>query len=234
MQYLMIGDGKLAKQLQAYFAMQKISFASWSRSKQSFSELLDLVQSSTHILLLVKDDAIEEVSQQIFASIGQDSKKKWIHCSGALYFDYLIGCHPLQTFAENQVLSLADFQAIPWVIDQKNICFKDLFPQLNNKSYVINPKEKPYYHAMCVMASNLTTLIWHKAQLELNKRVGIDQEDLLPLLKQTISNIQMANKQPVGALARKENKILNLDLQALQGDAYRDLFEAMIAIVQGK
>ena len=57
--YLIIGNGRVARHLAHYFSLLKIKTVSqWDRS-QPLARLLELATGSTHILLAIKDDAIE-------------------------------------------------------------------------------------------------------------------------------------------------------------------------------
>src|SRR5579872_4812260 len=91
--YLIIGNGKVASHLQYYFTLLQIPFYTWSR-KQSFSELYSLADKSSHILLLIKDDAIEKFIEQELRHVSATL----IHFSGSLVSQYAYGAHPLMTF----------------------------------------------------------------------------------------------------------------------------------------
>ena len=68
---------------------------------------------------------------------------------------------------------LATYRSIPFVLDSGRTPFHDLLPGLPNRSFTIPADDRPYYHALCVMAGNFSTLLWLKLFDELEGRFGI-------------------------------------------------------------
>src|ERR1700741_1957654 len=95
---LLIGDGRLARHLAAYFAQLGRSHASWSRrghAEGRSGELRSLVHSGTRALLAISDGAIES-----FVSSHPELRDATrIHFSGQLVTPLAIGVHPLFSFA---------------------------------------------------------------------------------------------------------------------------------------
>src|SRR5580692_11700670 len=94
-QYLVIGNGRLARHFLHYFSLQNIQSFHWHRAL-SQELLTTLAREATHVLILISDNAIEEFIQAHLLS----TRAKLIHCSGSLVTDKAIGAHPLMCFTE--------------------------------------------------------------------------------------------------------------------------------------
>src|SRR5258708_2137474 len=62
-------------------------------------------------------------------------------------------------------------------------------PGLPNPSFPIPAAERPYYHALCVMAGNFSTILWLKLFDELEVRFGIPASAAHPYLAQMAANL---------------------------------------------
>ena len=95
--YLLIGSGKLARHLMAYFDLLSIAFLQWDRSKEK-SDLENKVTQVPKVLLAISDNAIED-----FAKEHQDlfNEKTLIHFSGSLHIESIISIHPMMSFSDD-------------------------------------------------------------------------------------------------------------------------------------
>ena len=230
-EYLIIGNGKMAFHICHYFRYLSIPFKQWSRTANSFSKLLLLLQEASHVLILIKDDAIETFITEYL--IRYDQLKR-IHFSGSLETKLAYSAHPLCPFGEAKAYALTEYQNIPFFIDANGPDFSALLPGLNNPSYKIEATEKSYYHAMCVIANNFTTLIAEKFFYEMKNRFCIDKTDLMPFLEKTFDNIKSyPNIRFTGPLVRGDTTTLTRDLAALENDPFYFIFKNFIETFKG-
>lgn len=225
--YAIIGNGRMANHICHYFDYLSIRYQRWYRSAHNYSQLDSILSSATHVLVLISDGAIESFVQKHI--LKKHSDLITIHFSGCLSTSVAFSSHPLQTFKQDEIYSLDEYQRIPFVIDKHAPDFSTLLPGLDNPHYRIAAEDKPYYHAMCVLANNVTTLLWQKFYREMSERFGVEQKDVEPYLQRTLANIQ-ANPETAltGPIARKDLETLDKNLTALSGDPFHPIFEAVI------
>ena len=224
--YLIIGNGRLGRHLCHYMQLLQLPFLHWHRGLDH-TQLNTLVSKATHIIVAINDDVIES-----FINMLPLNNQHVIHCSAALNTDAAFSAHPLQTF-NNELYTLADYLKIPFIIDAAGPCFAELLPGLPNPHYHIDASQKAYYHALCVMANNFTTLLWQKAFNEFKAQLNIESHALFPLLERTVTNLQNDYTTALtGPLARGDSKTLYKNLSALQEDPHYDLFKAFIDTYQ--
>src|SRR3989338_6803433 len=171
--YLLIGNGRMAKHFSHYLHLSKIPHFCWHR--HSPIALTELVAQTRYILLLISDDVIASfVASHSNLFIG----KQLIHFSGAYYDPTILGLHPPMSFVEN-LYELECYQKIPFFIDQAAIHFTDIFPTLKNPSYYVPPEKKAFYHSLCVLANNFTTILWDKFFREMQQQFNAPKEALV-------------------------------------------------------
>src|SRR5262249_58936221 len=127
--------------------------ATWSRRASVLSPPEALAASET-ILLLIQDGAIAPFIEAFPAL----HRKQLVHFSGGLVTDVAQVAHPLMTFGP-ELYDLDTYRAIPFVLDAGATPFGELLPGLPNPSFTIPASERPYYHALCVMAGNFSSLL---------------------------------------------------------------------------
>jgi len=151
-----------------------------------------------------------------------------LHFSGQLVTDMAYAAHPLMTFGP-ELYTLQDYQKIPWILEQGSPEFSELLPGLTNPHFCISKREKNYYHALCVMANNFTTLLWSKFFDEMDDRFQIPKENLLPILRRTVTNLCDDHKKVLtGPLARGDKSTIAANLKSLEGDAYAEVYRAFV------
>lgn len=220
--YLIIGNGRMATHLCHYFRLLDIPHQHWHRQLPD-AELTESLSLATHCIVAIKDTAISQ-----FVENHYDNTKTYIHCSGAIIAENAFTAHPLQTFSTT-LYSLEDYRRIPFIIEAEGPDFTELLPNLPNPHYRITREQKPFYHALCVMANNFTTLLWQKVFREFEATLQIEPQALVPLLEQTLHNIKHQPASALtGPLARGDTATLNRNLEALRGDNYRDIYQAFI------
>ena len=225
--YVVIGNGRMATHLCYYFDCLAIKYHRWYRSGYTPSQLDPILSKATHALVLITDGAIERFIQSHILT--KYPHLTVVHFSGCLVSTFAYSAHPLQTFQQEKNYALDEYRQIPFIIDKRAPSFSELLPGLDNPHYRIAKEEKTYYHAMCVLANNVSTLLWQKFYREMTARFDIRQKDLNPFLKRTFQNIQ-ANPESAltGPIARQDVQTLSQDLNALQGDPFYSVFKATI------
>ncbi|ASG67837.1 stilbene synthase [Francisella halioticida] len=223
--YVIVGDGNVASHMCYYFECLKLDFKHWSR-KEEVTKLDSLLDKTTHVLVLIKDDQIENfINDKLFDRL---DFLIIIHFSGALNIGSAIGAHPLQSFPDKSLYSFEEYKSIPFIIDNKDIEFSKLLPGLPNHDFSIDKQSKPYYHAMCILANNVTTLIWKKFCSEMESRFNIDKIHLIPYLEKTFKNIKENHNSLSGPIARGDLITLQKDLDALVNDNFYDFFKTIV------
>lgn len=220
-QYLIIGSGRTARHIAHYFKQLKIQFDLWNRH-ESLQELQSRLSKSTHALLLISDSAIESFYQQNL----MDFKGIVVHFSGALEVPGIESVHPLMTFSKD-FYPLDEYTNIPFVKTSKK-AFTEILPGLPNASFQIKPEQKPFYHALCVLSGNFTTLLWQKMNSGM-KDLGLPQEVYFPYMRQVFKNIEANPAEALtGPLARKDLKTVIANDRALQGDSAQLIYRAFV------
>lgn len=223
--YVIVGDGNVASHMCYYFGCLKLDFKQWSH-KDDVCKLNDLLDISTHVLVLIKDDQIENFIEKNLSN--RLDSLVIIHFSGALSIENAIGAHPLQSFPDKCLYTLEEYKSIPFIIDNKDIEFSKLLPRLPNPNFLIDKEVKPYYHAMCVLANNVTAIIWKKFCTEMKSRFSINKTHLMPYIDKTFKNIKQDHHAISGPISRGDNVTLQKDLEALTGDDFYNFFETII------
>lgn len=227
--YTIIGNGKMAKHLCHYFDLLNIPYHHWYRAQPKHL-LAEAISSSTHILILISDANIDNFIEEMELHTLKD--KTLLHFSGSLLSKYAHTTHPLQTFS-NEYYTLNAYQKIPFAIEAEGPMFEMLLPGLPNPHFKIKRSLKAYYHSLCVMANNFTTLLWQKIFSEFEEKFNTPASMAMPMLEQTCFNLASDYHNALtGPLARNDQKTLNNDLTALKNDPYALVFQAFMHAYQ--
>ena len=232
--YLLIGNGRMANHMHHYFDSLSIPHAMWNR-QQTTSKLYQALVSATHILVLISDDQIEEFIKYYIQP--EYSEKIIIHFSASLTLtvENTYSAHPLQSFIDINAYTKEAYEKIPFILTSGTPSLHILMPGLNNPFYYIQSSDMAYYHALCVLANNMSTILWKKFYEEMTARFQIRDKDLTPILQYTFYNIQKTKGKHVsGPLVRGDSKTLTRDLHALEEDEFYSIFKDMIDICSDK
>jgi 2-dehydropantoate 2-reductase len=221
LQYLVVGNGKVAKHFTHYFELLGIHFSQWDR-RLPLSDLYSKLETCTHVLVLISDKALIPFIETHFHS----SSKPITHFSGSLDIPGAFSAHPLQTFTED-LYSLEDYQRIPFVLTE-GVEFKNILPGLPNPSFHIPAGAKSHYHALCVMGGNFTTLLWQHVFAEFAK-LGLPSEIAWPYMDKVIQNLKFNNQQALtGPIQRRDALTIKKNIEALNQDSYQDIYRAFV------
>lgn len=220
--YGIIGQGRVATHLCHYFELKAIPFTQWHKqSKETVEQHLANVDI---ILLAISDTAIDSFLKEH----PQLQEKICLHFSGAHTSKLAWGFHPLMTFS-TELYSLETYESILFVQEQHAPNFNSLFPILTNAFIKISEKDKAYYHAMCVMANNFTTLLWQKFFQEMKEKFDAPEASMVLFLQQTMKNITSnPDKALTGPLARNDKETLQKNMDALTNDPYLAVYQSFV------
>ena len=218
-----VGDGRLARHFRHYLNLLGLSVCAWSR-RAADANPPDALAPCRTVLLLIQDAEIVRFIDAWPAL----RDKRLVHCSGSLVTPAAQGAHPLMTFGPD-LYDLATYQAIPFILDVEGTPFRDLLPGLPNPSFTIPAAERPFYHALCVMAGNFSTMLWLKLFDELQGRFGIPASAAHPYLARMTSNLLTdADHALSGPLARGDAETVGANLEALEGDRFHAVYAAFV------
>lgn len=229
--YLIVGDGRLARHLRFYFDSLAIPYVSWHRNVHTPELFQTLAKQSTRILLAISDKAIESF---IF-SHPEIEKSKWVHLSGALSLPGIYSAHPLGSFGE-KLNPIEWYRNIFFVVEQQaglpEVAFSSLLPNLPNPHAAITSQNKAYYHSLCVLSNNFSTILFQKLFLGLERELGIPKEAAYSYLRQTVFNLENTASPLTGPLVRKDKETIEKNLHALKvrQDAFADIYQAFVAL----
>ena len=224
--FLILGSGRLATHLAFYFESLSLSFKQWARQTNTEEELSLLVKEADRILFLISDDAISsffEKHKNLFV------KKSCVHFSGALVHPDIPSAHPLNTFGLN-LYPDEMYLKTAFVTEKGRPGFSELLPGLPNPSFAIDSEQKPFYHALCVMSGNFTTLLWQSVRKEFSSPLALPTDILLPYMENIFTNLKFAkDKAPLtGPLARGDMKTIQANIESLKEHPFLSIYESFV------
>ena len=218
-----VGDGRVARHFHHYLTLLGLSTCVWSR-RASALDPPDALLACRTVLLLIPD-------AEIVSFIGAWPtlrEKRLVHCSGSLVTPAAEGAHPLMTFGHD-LYDLETYRSIPFILDTGGTPFPELLPGFPNPSFTIRAADRPYYHALCVMAGNFSTLLWLKLFDEFQGRFGIPASAAYPYLARMAANLVTdASHALTGPLSRGDTETIGANLKALDGDPFQPVYRAFV------
>lgn len=223
--YLIIGNGRVARHFLHYFSLLGLETAHWYRGLP-----LEDLGDARHILVLIRDDAIEDfIRTRLTAKHGTK-----IHFSGSLVTELAIGAHPLTTFGQG-LYAREKYEEIFFILDDDAPDFTQLLPGLPNPHARLAAGDKAAYHAHCVMAANYSCLLWQKLFDAFESDFGLPPEAGFPLLKQQTENLVTDRRNALtGPLARGDNATIARNISALAGDDYQKIYQVFVETYQNQ
>jgi hypothetical protein len=222
-QYLIIGNGRVARHFDHYFSLIDIPVKVWNR-QQSIAELAPLIAQASHILLLISDSAIEEFAKQYLTQ----SKALKIHFSGSLVSHHVYGAHPLMTF-DFCLYALKQYQSMPFVLEENAPSFHELLPGLHNPHRRIAIAHKAKYHALCVLSGNFSIMLWQKFMQDLEQEFHLPRSFAHAYLQQICENlIDHPSRALSGPLVRNDWETIERNLKALDNDPFQAVYESFV------
>ncbi len=218
-----VGDGRVARHFHHYLTLLGLGVCEWSRRAPRANPAEALASCRT-VLLLIQDAEIVPFTDA-WPCLWD---KRLVHFSGSLVTPVAESAHPLMTFGHD-LYDLATYRTIPFILDPEGTPFRELLPGLPNPSFTIRAADRPYYHALCVMAGNFSTMLWLKLFEELQGRFGIPVSAAHPYLAQVAANLLLEpDRALTGPLARGDVGTIGANLAALEGDPFRAVYDAFV------
>mgnify|MGYP000214897637 CR=1 FL=1 len=223
--YLVIGDGRVARHMQHYLGLLGLSCSQWSRRTSTRESLEACLLQATHVLVLIRDDAIVE---WVNTHHDLNPKAVWIHASAVVQSSLALFAHPLQSFSET-FYDLATYQRIPFFIDERACAWDAFLPGLSNTHYVLPESKRTLYHAYLVLANNVTTCLWQHVFRQMKQHFNVESESLHLFLSTTLNNLKNNWETALtGPIDRRDYETCALDVAALSDDAYQPVLEGVI------
>jgi predicted short-subunit dehydrogenase-like oxidoreductase (DUF2520 family) len=215
------GDGRVARHFIHYFSLLGLPVQTWSR-RNGPSDPVQAFAGCRTVLLLIRDDAV----QQFVAAWPALADMQLVHCSGSLQTPVARSAHPLMTFGD-RLYDLDVYRRIPFIVESGGTPLPELLPGLPNPWFAIPPEDKAYYHAVCVLAGNFSTLLWGKLFGELETRFAIPASAAVPYLEQVTANLRADHDRALtGPLVRGDTSTICRNLRALEGDPFHAVYAA--------
>ena len=217
------GAGRVARHFHYYLTLLGLRVCTWSRGAPT-PDPPDAFAACRTILLLIQDSGIVPLIQA-WPTLGE---KRLVHFSGSLVTPLAEGAHPLMTFGHD-LYDLATYRSIPFIVNSEGTPFRDLLPGLPNPSFTIPAADRPYYHALCVMAGNFSTILWLKLFDEFQSRFNIPASAAYPYLARIAANLVTdASHALTGPLSRGDAETIGANLSALEGDPFNPVYRAFV------
>ena len=228
--YALIGDGRLATSFGRYLEMTGAEVCQWSRSAEATGgvTLEKVVANAEAVLLAISDGAIASFTTAHEALL---TGKQLVHFSGALSFEGIAGAHPLYSFPEDPVPK-ARMEEIVFVTEKGGPDLETLFPTLMNRSLVLDPEQKPLYHALAVLSGNLVSFAWNEVTRVLEDDLDLEAASLLlPYFQSLIDGYAAAPRDSLtGPVKRGDRTTIDKNLAALSTHpSLKPLYDALIA-----
>jgi predicted short-subunit dehydrogenase-like oxidoreductase (DUF2520 family) len=116
-----------------------------------------------------------------------------------------------------------------FVCDPGGPKFEAIFPEFKNPHFKIAPNKKAYYHALCVMSGNFTTLLWQTFFTRLERDLDLPDSAAIPYLEQIANNLIHAPHSALsGPIARGDLATIQKNLSALEGDPLQSIYASFV------
>jgi predicted short-subunit dehydrogenase-like oxidoreductase (DUF2520 family) len=217
--YGIVGNGRLAKHLIHYFRLKHLNITQWHRSMDRSAH--DVLARTEVVIIAIRDDAIEDfIKKNVWLK-----NKIVVHCSGSLVTKLAQGFHPLFNFTSH-IYKPEKYEQIPFVIEKGKYSFRDVFPQLSNRSYLISKNQRPLYHALSVVSGNFPTILWQEVFTQFQKKLKLPPEILIPYIQNCLDEFTADPKESLtGPMVRKDKKTIEKNLKALKGSYLKDIYK---------
>lgn len=222
--YAILGAGRMARHFCHYLSLLGIPYRQWSRDTKT--PLEEVISDCSSIIVLISDSAIETFIRNHPCL----TQKNIIHFSGQLNTPLAFSAHPLMTFGDH-LYTLETYLQIPFILSQNQLSFAELFPGLNNPAFMIPENLKPFYHALCVLSGNFTTILWQKFFSELEQTFNIPAQVGHLYLQKICENLQQNNSTALtGPLVRNDQNTIQANLNALRDDPFQKIYQAFLQV----
>jgi len=217
--------------LQVYSKSIKNAKALAKKLDTHFTNDLTKLKSADLIIVSVNDDAISSVLSQV-------KNTAIVHTSGSVrlnvfkekFSNYGV-FYPLQTFNKEVDLNISD---IPFCIEGNSLEFENqlikIAKTLSNNVVKMNSQQRKKLHIAAVFACNFSNHMYSLAD-ELLEKNDIDFKILLPLIKNTITNLEKNKPKEVqtGPAKRNDKDIIQEHIDTIKEKEIRELYQKISA-----
>lgn len=139
-----------------------------------------------------------------------------VHFSGARLVPGAFGFHPLYSFPKTP-LSPAETARIAFARQAGAPPLPEIFPGADNPEFVVDDRDRAFYHALAVVSGNFATFLWNAAAKEGAARLALDPaRHLAPYFKSLIDRfVESPFYSLTGPVARREAATVQANLDAL-------------------
>lgn len=225
--YCIIGAGKMASHFAHYLSLLSIPYFTLTRTDINAQSIQCALKAAGKVCLLITDNEIAD----FIASFQLHNHPKIVHFSGCQVIEGCYSAHPLMTFGP-ALYTLAQYQSIPFIIENEGPEFEALLPGLANHTFRIPRVQKPYYHSLCVLGGNFTCILLQKCLQTMESKFHIEPNAVMPYINQVIQNVMLhPNHALTGPLARNDQKTITDNLTALEQnhDSFSEIYQAFVS-----
>jgi predicted short-subunit dehydrogenase-like oxidoreductase (DUF2520 family) len=227
---LLIGRGRAALHLDHYFKSLGLVTSLWHYS-EPVSKLVHSVSAARSIFFLVPDKQIPLVLEA-HREILTTKAGSLFHCSGALTHPEIRTLHPLMTFPK--ALFPSEFYPKIAFTTTQAFGWHEIDSKIANPLIHISEDQQALYHAQCVLAANMTHLLWINFSHEM-QRLGFTPAHLAPYLDRISKNyMSLGSEALTGPLVRQDEQTLEKNLKALEGDPFHEVYSSFVTAYQQK
>jgi predicted short-subunit dehydrogenase-like oxidoreductase (DUF2520 family) len=191
-----------------------------------------IVEKSDFIVIAAQESAIRRAAE-ITAAASDPRGKIFFHTANALHSGELVSLKekgaltasfsPLQTFIKKQNDDENLFNGVYFLAEGDEPAIKlakQIAADLGAHVLVVEKEDKPYIHIAAVSASNFLIAILELAGRQLKKTGKGSIDVLLPLVRQTLKNVETNGLEAslTGPLKRGETAVVQKHLQLLDSD----------------
>ena len=223
---LLVGDGRLARHLIYWnsIARQPVEITTWNRKQKNNEDLKNSMTQAEVIWLAISDSALLSFFDQNLVCFGG----KVVHFSGAVQDPRMISAHPLMSFP-TQLMEPSLYAKIHFVLSGSD-SLDHILPSFENSYSVLDPTDKAFYHALCVIAGNFPQLLWNEVYPEFVK-LKIPMEAFDTYVGQTAINfIQNKSHALTGPLVRNDLSTIELNLNSLKSSKLKSLYKNFVEV----
>ena len=243
MKIILLGAGKLGKQLYAAFVNHpKINLIQWyqrgtltERSSEGIpitSSLSKIYQADIY-LLAISDDSVAEVAQKL------PSTALVVHTAGSVQMNVIPQkrkgvFYPLQSFSNNQ---LVDFSTIPIGIEateEKDVTLlMELAQTIGSKPKILSSEQREIVHLAAVLVNNFTNHLLTQAA-KLCEAHNLPFELLRPLLIETVRKTEQStpHESQTGPALRNDQKTLSRHLKLIENPELKKIYITLTSAIQ--
>ena len=220
---LLIGSGRLAKHLLHWNSIsnQPNKISIWNRTEDP-KILKQFLDESTVVWLAISDFAIVPFFEQNLSTY----KGTVVHFSGALHDSRIMCAHPLMTFPSDLMPALI-YPQIHFALSGP-VTLNEVLPGFRNPFFLLPEKEKPLYHALCVVAGNFPQLLWNEIEQK-RSALKIPETAFNIYLQQSLNNfIKFKAAALTGPLVRHDLETINKNTEALVNTKLQSIYSAFV------